>query len=397
MRPRYTPFAIVAVCTITTCRGEGSSPSGPPGPLPDQPQAVDAGPDLRTHPGVPVSLTTRVGDPDTGRWTASWGDGRVDTVSLASGSLITATHVYTALGRYTVHVGVVGYDGDAAADTLTVLVEPPGTPEVFIGAGDIAACGIEATTDHVRMSGAILDTTPGTVFAAGDEAYPAGSVKDYATCYAPYWGRFKKRTHPVPGNHDYDTPGAAGYFGYYGVAAGDSTRGWYSFELGAWHIVMLNSNFHDAKNHIPKAAELAWLQADLAAHPSRCTLAMWHHPRFSSGTTHGSDTLMTPLWQVLYDAGADVIVNGHEHNYERFAPQGPDGTLDTLRGIREFVAGTGGSGFYHFGPPIANSQDTTTQHGLLKLTLYDSAYHWDFIPIPAYAHPHADSGTALCH
>src|SRR2546427_3940010 len=208
---------------------------------------------------------------------------------------------------------------------------------------------------------------------------------DYAQCYAPTWGQFKKRTYPTPGNHEYakgDT-NATGYFRYFGVAAHDQPTGWYSYDLGSWHIVVLNSSFEETQvlgRVLNLQTQLTWLQNDLAAHPATCTLAMWHHPRFSSGVAHGNDTLMQPFWQVLYDAGADVILSGHEHNYERFAPQTPDGTADPARGIREFVVGTGGGGYDTLDvtkvTKVGNSEVGGVDHGVLKLTLSDGSYHW---------------------
>jgi len=263
---------------------------------------------------------------------------------------------------------------------------PEGDP-VLIGAGDIAHCssqGDEATAN-------LLDSIPGTVFTTGDNVYPDGTMDQFVNCYEPSWGRHKARTYPSPGNHDYHTENAAGYFEYFGAAAGEPGKGYYSYDLGTWHIIVLNSN-------IPVDAgspQELWLRADLAAHPVACTLAYWHHPRFSSGTKHGSRHAMQPLWQALYDFGADVVLAGHEHNYERFAPQDPQGLEDPTRGIRQFVIGSGGRSHYSFGSPIANSEvrngDT---NGVLKLTLHSTSYSWEFIPEAGQAF--TDSGNAPC-
>jgi hypothetical protein len=260
------------------------------------------------------------------------------------------------------------------------------------------------------------------VFTLGDNAYGEDSsnqgstIAAYQSCYDPYWGRFKKRTYPTPGNHEfqeyYHDTTADGYFAYFGTAAHTQPTGWYSYDLGTWHIIVLNSNFEQtqaAGRAIPLAAQLAWLDSDLAAHPATCTLAMWHHPRFSSGTVHGNDILMKPFWQHLYDAGADVILVGHEHNYERFAPQTPDGVADPARGIREFVSGTGGGGYDSLDVAkvgqVGNSEVGSVDHGLLKLTLLPGSYQWQFVPVgytlpvdktpPQYSH--TDSGSASCH
>jgi len=276
--------------------------------------------------------------------------------------------------------------------TTTVTNTPSGTsiPDgdpVLVGSGDIAHCsskGDEATAE-------LLDSIPGTVFTTGDNVYPDGTIDQFMNCYEPTWGRHKDRTYPSVGNHEYHTPDAAGYFEYFGSAAGEPGKGYYSYDLGAWHIIVLNSN-------IPVDAgspQEQWLRTDLAAHPAACTLAYWHNPRFSSGTVHGSSPAMQPLWQALYDFGADVVLAGHEHNYERFAPQDPQGLADPTRGIREFVIGSGGRSHYTFGAPIPNSEvrngDT---YGVLKLTLHPASYSWEFIPEAGQTF--TDSGNAPC-
>ena len=259
---------------------------------------------------------------------------------------------------------------------------------VLVGAGDIASCGGKGAEATAKL----LDRIPGTIFTAGDNAYERGTAEEYTNCYAPTWGRHKRRTHPVPGNHEYETAGAVGYFGYFGRAAGDTGKGYYSYTLGAWHVVALNSNI-DMR---PESAQVRWLRADLAAHPARCTLAYWHHPRFSSGITHGSSKDTGPLWQVLYVAGADVVVAGHEHNYERFAPQDTLGVADPAHGLREFVVGTGGDSHYPLGPRRANSEvSNSTTFGVLKLTLEPAGYRWEFIPVAGKTF--TDSGRRACH
>jgi hypothetical protein len=259
---------------------------------------------------------------------------------------------------------------------------------VLVGAGDIATCsskGDEATA-------ALLAGIPGVVFTLGDNAYPDGTDSDYAGCYNPSWGRYKTRTRPTPGNHEYHDSGAASYFRYFGRAAGEPGRGYYSYDVGAWHIVALNSNITMRSG----SRQERWLRADLAASRRRCTLAYWHYPRFSSGTTHGSAKATAPLWQALYDLGAEIVVSGHEHNYERFAPQTPTGAADPARGIREFVVGTGGEGLYKLGPPLANSEvGNAKTHGVLKLTLSVGSYAWQFIPVAGATF--TDSGRGTCH
>jgi PKD repeat protein len=370
---------------------------------------VDAGVDLRAYVGQAVSLTARVAppgaNPSSYRWTLAWGDASVDSGDVGSAGLISASHTYAAVGRYAVSLTGRASTGTTGNDTVTVIVEAAGTPQVFIGAGDIGECGLV----HARKTAEMIDTIPGTVFTLGDNAYPRATATDYANCYAPTWGRFKKRTRPVPGNHEFqeythDTT-ADGYFSYFGIAAGVAPVGLYSFDLGAWHIVVLNSSFEESQaagRALSRDNQLTWLRNDLTAHPALCTLAMWHHPRFSSGTTHGNDTLQQPFWQALYDANADVILVGHEHNYERFAPQTPNGTLDNARGIREFVVGTGGGGYDSLDAAkvglVANSEVGAMEHGVLKLTLFASSYHWEFLQeLPPLHAAFSDSGTASCH
>lgn len=270
--------------------------------------------------------------------------------------------------------------------TLTMTPLPESDP-VLVGAGDIAHCRSEGDDVTANM----LDDIPGTVFTTGDNAYPDGSAEEFANCYDPTWGRHKDRTYPSPGNHDYHTPDGAGYFEYFGSRVGEPGKGYYSYDLGTWHIIVLNSNIAVEAG----STQEQWLREELTANAAACTLAYWHHPRFSSGTVHGSDESMQPLWDALYEYGADVVLAGHEHNYERFALQDPQGNADPVRGIRQFVIGSGGRSHYTFGPPIANSEvrnsDTT---GLLKLTLHATSYSWEFIPEPGKTF--TDSGDAPC-
>lgn len=192
----------------------------------------------------------------------------------------------------------------------------PTSAPVLVGAGDIADCsgsGDEATAK-------LLDGIPGTVFTTGDNAYESGTPSEFANCYDPTWGRYKARTRPSPGNHDYLTSGASGYFDYFGAAAGDPSKGYYSYNLGDWHIISLNSMCENVGGCGASSPMVSWLKQDLAANPKTCTLAYFHHPLFSSGKS-GNKTRMKPTWEVLYTKGADVVLNGHDHDYERFAPK----------------------------------------------------------------------------
>jgi hypothetical protein len=270
----------------------------------------------------------------------------------------------------------------------------PGNDEaaVLVGAGDIADCrdlsGAEATAK-------LLEQIPGTVMAVGDLAYPDGSKENFA-CYQRTWGRVKARTRPAPGNHEFHATGAAPYFEYFGAAAGDPQSGYYSYELGTWHIVVLNSECADVGGCEAGSPQETWLRADLAAHPAACTLAYWHKPLFSSGSAHGNDSIVKPLWQALYDAHADVVIGGHDHDYERFAPQDANGVADRARGIRESVVGTGGKNQRPIGAVDRNSEVRNADaFGVLKLTLYPGHYQWQFIPEPGKRF--VDSGSSQCH
>lgn len=290
------------------------------------------------------------------------------------------------LARWGVAVTVV----ISALFALPVSARMQSLPVVLVGAGDIAACdssGDEATA-------ALLDAIDGTVFTLGDNVYNSGTRREFAECYDPTWGRHKGRTRPAPGNHDYGTAKASGYFGYFGEAAGDPGTGYYAYDLGAWHIVVINSNCEPAGGCQAGSPQEAWLRADLAAHPVDCTLAYWHHPRFSSGP-HGGTDEMRAIWQALYEQGADVVLAGHDHDYERFAPQDPDGNGDPQRGIREFVVGTGGRSHYRFGRIQPNSEARSSDtFGVLKLTLSAADYAWEFIPVDGKTF--TDAGSAAC-
>jgi len=268
------------------------------------------------------------------------------------------------------------------------------SPPVVVAAGDIGDCrseGDEATAE-------LLSRTAGTVLTLGDNAYPEGAAENFNECYEPSWGQFKDRTRPSPGNHEYDTQGAAGYFDYFGEAAGDPEKGYYSFNLGSWHLVALNTNCEEIGGCDASSPQGRWLEADLAANKDkRCTLAYMHHPRFSSGEKHGNTHYIKPLWEALYEADADVVLSSHEHNYERFAPQNPGGRADPQRGIRQFVVGTGGGkGTYPILDPIANSEVQNDEtYGVLKLTLRPEAYDWRFVPVEGAQF--TDSGSTRCH
>jgi acid phosphatase type 7 len=273
------------------------------------------------------------------------------------------------------------------------------TPSTFtlVGAGDIAGCdtiaGAEATANLIKQ-------IPGTVFAAGDLAYDRGTFSEFQNCYQPTWGAFKDRTKPAPGNHEYNGSAAVGYFRYWGNQAGDPKNGYYSYDLGSWHVVVLNTNCDvpSLGGCAQGSPEEKWLREDLAAHPNSCIVAYGHHALFSSGifSRHSRHVELRPFWQDLYAAHADLILAGHEHSYERFAPQDPLGNLDVLHGIRQITVGTGGKSHTLLGFAQPNSEvrnfDT---YGVLKLTLSPGQYQWEFVPEPGRRF--RDSGEGACH
>lgn len=262
---------------------------------------------------------------------------------------------------------------------------------VLVGAGNIALCG----TDNDEATAQLLDGISGTVFTAGDNAYPNGTASDYANCYDPTWGRHKSRTYAALGNHEYDSSSTAeAAFDYFGARAGPRGQGYHSFDVGNWHVIVLNAN----PTFVATAAgspQEQWLRNDLSANQRRCTLAIWHHPRFYQGT-FGRNASVKPFWDALHAADADVVVNGHFHLYERYAPQTPDGEVDPQRGLRQFIVGTGGRGRDALVEPHPNVEvRDNTGFGVLQLILRADDYSWDFVP--AQGSTFADSGSASCH
>jgi hypothetical protein len=326
---------------------------------------------------------------------------------VASGSGVTLTQPSTVTDATGVATGSVKASntgtvtvsatagGVALTQTASVTIEAVGASVVFIGAGDIADCG----SDHDEATAALITAIPSVpVFTLGDNAYPNGSSNDYKNCYNPSWGAFKSRTHPSAGNHEYDVSStAAPYFAYFGAAAGTAGQGYYSFNLGSWHVIVLNSNI----NTDPGSPQDVWLKNDLATHPNVCTLAYWHHPLYSSigGTAGTSGAVITsarPLWDDLYAGGVELVLNGHRHVYERLAPMKPDGSADPVKGIRTIIAGMGGES----GGDLTNIFPTSEVRegrtfGILKLTLTTGSYSWQFIGVPGSTF--TDSGTNSCH
>lgn len=316
----------------------------------------------------------------------------------------------TQPGRHRVFVEVAP---GVRSRTLSVTLARPAGP-VIAAAGDIAcdpnsnafnegrgsatACHQRATSDLLVNAGLTA------ALAIGDLQYYCGALAAFMFSYDPSWGRVKSITYPAPGNHEYQgggaygcTPGAEGYFAYWGAGARNPSGGYYSFDIGAWHLISLNSNCDFIEGCGLGSPEERWLRADLAAHAgARCTLAFWHHPPFTSSVTPVGIPRTQALLQDLYDGGGDVLLTGHQHNYERFAPQTPQGVADPQRGVREFVVGTGGEDLRRFGTPIANSEVRNDEtFGVLELILLPTGYSWQFIP--EAGDTFTDRGSSQCH
>jgi hypothetical protein len=317
--------------------------------------------------------------------------------------------------------GTLAITSNRSSTTAAAAADP-----VIAAAGDIACDpknrnykdgqGTQTACRQMAVSDLLVDAGLTAVLALGDNQYYCGGLDAYQESYGRSWGRVKEITYPAIGNHEYiardrakdagDDPdratgcdagndAAGGYFKYFGAAAGDPARGYYSFDLGAWHLVSLNSNCTKVSGCDVGSEQSRWLRADLAAHPNSCTLAFWHHPHYSSGD-HGGEHSVADLWEALYAAGAELVLNGHEHIYERFAPQTPSGTVDTEHGIRQFTVGTGGSNHTKITTVQPNSEvrnDTT--FGILKLTLRPAEYAWEFVAEKGKGF--TDSGTGRCH
>jgi hypothetical protein len=310
-----------------------------------------------------------------------------DTSDKVSLGVLVAVVLGLAVGAPTLGAGtaasrspIIAAAGDIACD--------PFDGSYNRGKGTASACR------QVATSNLLLKGNYAAVLTLGDNQYEDGAYAKYRISYAQSWGRVKRITRPAPGNHEYGTKNAAGYFRYFGKAAGPPGRGYYSFDVGTWHLVSLNSNCAEIGGCQEGSPQEHWLRRDLAAHRTKCTLAYWHRPRFSSGE-HGGDDSVSGLWHALYDYGTDVVLVGHDHDYERFAPQNVAGALDRVQGIREFVVGTGGKSHYDFRSPEPHSQlRDSTSFGILALTLKPKGYDWRFISVVG---SFTDRGSARCH
>jgi hypothetical protein len=302
--------------------------------------------------------------------------------------LLTGLGSAVALPRLLPPVGPAD-PGSAAPDASPSAVVGA---NVFVGAGDVGVCD----SDWDSKTGALIEPIPGTVFMLGDGAYDNGTVQEFADCYGRAWGSFRDRTYPVAGNHEWYTEKAGGYFGYFGERAGSPTRDWYSMDLAGWHIIFLDSECGHVDGCGQESAQGKWLAADLAkTDPAACVMALWHHPRWSSGH-HGNDPRTEYFWRLLYANGADVVLNGHEHLYERYVPIDPNGAPDRKAGLTEFIVGTGGAPLRRIVKlnPTSAVHDSKT-HGVLRLTLHADSYDWAFVPVAGSSF--TDSGTGQCH
>lgn len=331
--------------------------------------------------------------PNLGQAAVSADGGSATSVDLyrskASSRRIVYRQTWPEDGAHTLEVTTTSPGAAVDVDAFLVLGDPGDA--TLVGAGDISWC----TSNGDSKTAAVIAGIEGIVYTAGDNAYPSGTPEEFATCYDPTWGAFKDRTRPVPGNHDYDTPGGAGYFEYFGANAGKPGEGWYWYEAGTWRVYALNSECADIGGCDVGSAQYEWLAANLAAEPHRCVLSYWHYPLYSSGQ-HGGSARMAAIFELLYNAGADLVLSAHDHTYERFAKARADGTADPVRGVRQFVIGTGGAALYAFETthPLSEARDNST-HGVLRLDVSPGAYSWTFLP--AGSGTYTDSGTTACH
>ena len=383
---RFTYLALFAVAALA-CKSAVNPPPPPVPPPPPPPNrapvAVVGGP-YESESGSVSFDGSASSDPDGDALTFAWtfGDGGTSAEMKPS-------HTYSDVGNYNVSLTVTDSKGLASnpSATTAAITQPAA---VLVGAGNIATCGGSNDQATASLIGALPSAT---VFTLGDNVFPDGSLQRYNDCYAPAWGQFLSRTRAVLGNHDYQDDGAAGSFDYFGDKAGPRGLGYYSYDLGAWHIIVLN----DRGTSTIDQEQMAWLASDLSSSNKQCTIAMWHVPLFLSSNTAGWTTNpdKKPVWDLLYNAGVELVLNGQQHNYERFAPMKPDGSVDTERGIREFSVGTGGESIDNFSVIHPNSEVRGSVFGVLKLTLKRNGYDWQFLPVAGQSF--SDSGSGSCH
>ena len=387
--------------TVTDVNGDVSAPAATTVSVQNFAPVVNGGPPRFIRSGEAVALSFSFTDyPSDSPWSyqIAWGDGTVDGgTSAVQGIPIEASHTYTTAGDYTATISVTDVEGGTGTGTTTIGVRDPTAGEILIGAGDIAECGTAEWRMRDEETGKLIDLYPtATVFTAGDNVYPYGSLTNYTNCYEPAWGRHKSRTFAALGNHEYDEGNANGTWDYFGDRAGPRGLGYYSFNLGAWHVIVLNDNSSFVPIKAGSAQDL-WLQNDLATNTRPCIMAIWHQPyMMSSDTDFTFRSSRKIFWDRLYAAGADVVVAGHQHFYERFAPMNPDRQLDPVNGIRSFIVGTGGdSSVEPTGNIAPGSEVRSAPFGVIKFNLLDGGYEWEYLPIPGYTF--TDSGSGVCH
>ena len=388
----YTaPGVNTVTLRVTDSKGKLSAPATTTATIANVAPTVNAGADdavgISQVFNLNATFTDQGGTADSPwDYTITWGDGTSASGTKTTIAPITGGHAYSAFGDYVVRVTVTDKDGGAGWDELTLHVSDS---QVLVGAGDIARC--DATRDEATA--ALLDTIPGTVFTIGDNVIESANngAPDFNGCYDPSWGRHKARTRPALGHREGFSAGSATYYDYFGAAAGPRGKGYYSYDLGTWHVVVLNS----AQSMASGSAQDLWLRADLAANPKQCTVAIFHVPLFTS-TSSQYNVAVKPAWDALYAAGAELIINAHAEVYERFKPQTPAEVADAATGIRQITVGTGGISHNGFGAIRPNSEvrDAVT-YGVLKLTLSAGSYTWKFIPIAGQTF--TDAGSGVCH
>jgi hypothetical protein len=383
-RLKYLP--VIAAIGLSCKSGVGPTPQPPPPPPPPPPvnhapvAALDGPYD--TEWGTITFDGGASTDPDGDALSFAWqfGDGGTSTAKQG-------THTYAADGNYTVSLTVT--DSKGLSSTAVTTPATVTLAVVLIAAGNIATCG----SDNDLATARLVEAIPGTVFTLGDNVFPRGTSENYEACYKPTWGRFFDRTRVTLGNHEYEPGDPTPTFDYFGERAGPRGLGYYSYPLGSWHIIVLN----DRGGSSIDQDQYTWLAKDLAANTKQCTLAMWHVPLFLSSHTQGWNTNPDhkPIWDLLYNAGAEVVLNGQQHNYERFAPMTPAGAVDPGRGIRQFSVGTGGESVDEFEVIHQNSETRAKVFGVMKLTLKRTGYDWQFIPVAGATF--TDSGSGTCH
>ncbi|HET8712180.1 MAG TPA: PKD domain-containing protein [Gemmatimonadales bacterium] len=385
-------IALGVACRETVNPPPPPPPVSPPPPPPNSPPVAVVGGPYSSSTGTVNFDGSASSDPDGDALTFSWtfGDG-------ASSTDMKPSHTYAQDGDYNVALTVTDARGAKSppAATTAEVARPSASSVVFMGAGNIGDC---SSSNDNRTAALIAAEPDAVVFTLGDNAFPNGTDTDYDDCYSPSWGQFKARTHPTLGNHEYNMGNADGAFDYFGGAVGERGKGWYSYDVGQWHVIVLNDNLPFVQFG-PGSEQRQWLVDDLAANSRKCTIAMWHVPMWQSSNSAGgiSNSERKTLWDALYAAGVEIVLNAQPHHYERLKPMTPSGAVDDAKGIREFIVGTGGGEGTSL-PTVAvhpNSEVRGSAFGVLKLTLKIDSYDWVFVPVAGASF--SDTGSGTCH